>query len=89
MLISTCFKPRILIKMLPLLYYRRAPPGKCNYEPLSVRVKSSLIPFKPKESKFAYFIRDLVNQYIQNCVFAIRHAFFFIKMFKSTTIRIR
>ncbi|XP_039527040.1 HHIP-like protein 1 [Pimephales promelas] len=29
---------------------RRAPPGKCNYEPLSVRVKSSLIPFKPKET---------------------------------------
>ncbi|XP_051503211.1 HHIP-like protein 1 [Myxocyprinus asiaticus] len=29
---------------------RRAPPGKCHYDPLSVRVKSNLIPFKPKET---------------------------------------
>ncbi|KPP61723.1 HHIP-like protein 1-like [Scleropages formosus] len=29
---------------------RRAPPGKCHYDPLPVRLKSKLIKFKPKES---------------------------------------
>ncbi|XP_016131804.1 HHIP-like protein 1 [Sinocyclocheilus grahami] len=29
---------------------RRAPPGKCHYEPFSVRVRSNLIQFKPKET---------------------------------------
>ncbi|XP_059374711.1 HHIP-like protein 1 [Carassius carassius] len=29
---------------------RRASPGKCHYEPLSVRVRSNLIQFKPKET---------------------------------------
>ncbi|XP_006632324.2 HHIP-like protein 1 [Lepisosteus oculatus] len=28
---------------------RRAPPGKCHYDPLPVRVKSKIIPFEPKE----------------------------------------
>ncbi|XP_030628876.1 HHIP-like protein 1 isoform X2 [Chanos chanos] len=30
---------------------RRAPPRKCHYDPLSVRVKSNLIKFQPKENK--------------------------------------
>ncbi|KAJ8290280.1 hypothetical protein GJAV_G00010870 [Gymnothorax javanicus] len=29
---------------------RRAPPGKCHYDPLPVTVKSNLIKFKPKET---------------------------------------
>ncbi|KAI7804536.1 HHIP-like protein 1 [Triplophysa rosa] len=29
---------------------RRAPPRKCHYDPFPVRVKSNLIPFKPKET---------------------------------------
>ncbi|XP_036398221.1 HHIP-like protein 1 [Megalops cyprinoides] len=29
---------------------RRAPPGKCDYDPLPVKVKSNLIKFKPKET---------------------------------------
>lgn len=33
------------------MFFRRAPPRRCHYDPLPVRVKSNLIQFVPKESK--------------------------------------
>lgn len=39
------------IKERCVLYYRRAPPGKCHYTPVPVQVKSKLKTFKPKESR--------------------------------------
>lgn len=35
------------------VFGRRAPPGKCKIRPAQVKVKSRLIPFVPKESKYS------------------------------------
>jgi hypothetical protein len=35
------------------VFGRRAPPGKCKIRPAQVKVRSHLIPFVPKESKYS------------------------------------
>lgn len=52
-LYSAClfFLQQNFILVCYLLFFRRAPPRQCHYDPLPVRVKSNLIKFVPQESE--------------------------------------
>lgn len=41
----------LIVHCMCPFFHRRAPPGKCQVEPLPVKVKSKLVKFVPKESK--------------------------------------
>lgn len=34
---------------LSVFIYRRAPPGKCRYKPLPVKIRGKKVPFIPRE----------------------------------------